>query len=117
MKILRLSFTFVLVLSLASLLCTAQTTAEQTAEKTKRSHYAIQIKLDFDSRAYSGSEVVRWVNREDHSISAVYFHLYSNLRPAETPPTQAKSTAIEDEEPRIDVTEVLGSDRAPLNYS
>jgi hypothetical protein len=82
-------------------------------------HYQIQLKLDFDARAYTGSENVRWVNRDDHSASIVYFHLYSNLRAADDAPSPALGPSVlEDDEPRIDITEVHAPrDRAPLNYS
>src|SRR4051812_30821945 len=45
-----------------------------------RQRYQIQLKIDFDERAYSGSERVRWVNHGDHPAPVLYFHLYSNLR-------------------------------------
>ncbi|MGI8838587.1 MAG: M1 family aminopeptidase [Pyrinomonadaceae bacterium] len=81
--------------------------------------YQIQLKLDFDARAYTGSENVRWVNRANHSVSVIYFHLYSNLRaPDNTRPSAAGASVVEDDEPRIDITEVRAAkDRAPLNYS
>ena len=82
-------------------------------------HYQIQLKLDFDARSYTGSENVRWINRDDHSASVVYFHLYSNLRAAnDAPSSAAGSPALEDDEPRIEITEVRSAkDKAPLNYS
>jgi hypothetical protein len=82
-------------------------------------HYQIQLKLDFDARSYTGSEVVRWVNRDDHSASVIYFHLYSNLRAADNAPSSsAPSTFQEDDEPRIEITEVRLAPGGPaLNYS
>jgi hypothetical protein len=82
-------------------------------------HYQIQLKLDFESRTYSGSESVRWVNRDEHSASVVYFHLYSNLRvPNNAPPFATGPASIEDDEPRIEITDVRSAPGGPvLNYS
>ncbi|MEO7970032.1 MAG: M1 family aminopeptidase, partial [bacterium] len=82
-------------------------------------HYQIQLKLDFDSRTYSGSESVRWINRDDHSTSVLYFHLYSNLRGTSTASPSATSPAfIEDDEPRMEITAVRSADGGPmLSYS
>ncbi|CAN5732905.1 M1 family metallopeptidase [soil metagenome] len=75
-----------------------------------RSHYKIQLKLDFESRSYSGRELVRWINRGDRSTAALYFHLYSNLRAGQPTPalgsTSAALVVAEADEPRIEVTEV-----------
>ncbi|MFN2499657.1 MAG: M1 family aminopeptidase [Pyrinomonadaceae bacterium] len=92
----------------------------KTVDRSPLLHrYEIQIKLDFDARAYTGSESVRWINRANQSVSVIYFHLYSNLRAADnTPPPAAAATVVEDDEPRIEITEVrVAKDRAPLNYS
>lgn len=79
-------------------------------------HYQIQLNLDFESRSYSGSESVRWINHDDHSALVVYFHLYSNLRAANNAP--ATGPDFEDDEPRIEITEVRSAPGAPvLNYS
>jgi hypothetical protein len=82
-------------------------------------HYQIQLKLDFEARSYNGSENVRWVNRDDHSASVVYFHLYSNLRVTNNaPPSSTGPAFIEDDEPRIEITEVRSTSGGPvLNYS
>lgn len=93
--------------------------ANRAAPNSLTHHYQIQLKLDFDTRSYSGSESVRWVNRDDHSASVVYFHLYSNLRVTNNAPPSATVPAfIEDDEPRIEITEVRSTSGGPvLNYS
>ena len=105
----------VLLLSLGSI---AQP-QDQQATETKRHHYQIQLKLDFDARSYTGSERVLWVNHGDHAAAILYFHLYSNLRPDQG--STASSTgpqAGETEEPRIEITEVrFAADRTPLTYA
>ena len=79
-------------------------------------HYQIQLNLDFDARSYTGWENVRWVNRGNHSASVLYFHLYSNLRTAEQRTNPLPSQ--EDDEPRIEITEVRSASGGPaLNYS
>ena len=39
------------------------------------SQYKIQLRLNFDSRSYSGEQQVRWVNRGGRSTASLYFHL------------------------------------------
>ncbi len=121
MKQVYIKFSFAVGLLFACLLFTqAALPKTQTAERSPLLYrYQIQLKLDFDARAYSGSENVRWINRANHSVSALYFHLYSNLRTADdTPPPAAAVAAEGDDEPRIDITEVRATkDRAPLTYS
>ncbi|MEP6742820.1 MAG: M1 family aminopeptidase [bacterium] len=98
-----------------ALLTKAQKTVSQTG---LRHRYQIQLKLDFDARSYTGSENVRWVNHDDHSASVIYFHLYSNLRTAASAPSSATTSVVENDEPRIEITEVRATkDRTPLNYS
>ena len=117
----HIKFTLATALLFPGLLFTqAALPKTQTAERSPLLYrYQIQLKLDFDARAYSGSENVRWINRANHSVSALYFHLYSNLRTADdTPPPAAAVAAEGDDEPRIDITEVRATkDRAPLTYS
>lgn len=72
-----------LVLFLAALLATsaaAQTQTRQPISTEKHSRYQIKLALDFDSRTYTGTEHVRFVNRGDHPASTLYFHLYPNVR-------------------------------------
>ncbi|HEX8187431.1 MAG TPA: M1 family aminopeptidase [Pyrinomonadaceae bacterium] len=98
-----------LLLSLA-LLCPAlarQDGANRQAksEPPPRTLYRISLELDFDARTYTGRERVRWVNRDDRPASAVYFHLYPNLRAEdERPGAQAQAEAGALEEPRVEVT-------------
>ncbi len=87
-----------------------------------RAKYQINLKLNFDLRNYAGSERVRWINRGDRSVAALYFHLYANLRvaqPAPVPGSNSESLVIaEVDEPRIEVTEVRSaSDNERLTFS
>jgi hypothetical protein len=88
----------------------SQTFAQQPADEPARDAYEINLKLDFDERTFSGTERVRWTNRDDHPASALYFHLYPNLRALPTaPPT---------DEPRLEVTEVRAADTgAALSFA
>jgi peptidase M1-like protein len=84
-------------------------------DKIGRSHYQIDLSLDFEGRSFTGSQRLRWVNRSDRSIPTLFFHLYSNLRNdavVNTAPT------AEADQPRLDVTRVTlaGSD-TQLPYS
>jgi Peptidase family M1 domain len=87
-----------------------QSTEEAKSKTIERPKYQISLKLNFDSRTYEGSERVRWVNRGDRSNSSLYFHLYSNLRVAQSTPISgpnSETIAIaEADEPRVEVTEV-----------
>jgi hypothetical protein len=84
-----------------------------------RQRYDIQLKIDFDALSYAGSERVRWINRGDHAVAVLYFHLYSNLRPDQASTSAGSSSRrTETEEPRIDITEVRSAaDGTPLTYS
>lgn len=80
----------------------------------ERNSYQIKLTIDFDALSYTGSQRVRWINRSQSPTSAIYFHLYSNLRPDGPAPTAAKA----DEEPRIEVTGVRSAtDETPITYS
>lgn len=91
---------------------------KQSAEKNSpRPRYQIQLKIDFDSLSYTGSEKVRWTNRGDRASSVLYFHLYSNLRPDATQAT-AGAQPIETGNPVLQVTEVrAAADGSPITYS
>jgi len=102
------------------LLARAALTKSQTVDHALPTHhYQIAIKLDFAARSYTGLENVRWINRDDHSASVVYFHLYSNLRVADNAQSSAGGFSFQEEdEPRLEITEVRGTnDQAALNYS
>src|SRR5688572_6998145 len=71
------------LIALALLLVAGQAIRAQSHDSIppeKRLKYQINLKLDFESRTYTGSERVHWINRGDHATSVLYFHLYSNLR-------------------------------------
>ncbi|HCX29878.1 MAG TPA: hypothetical protein DHU55_08950 [Blastocatellia bacterium] len=93
--------------------------ATQSAAKGVTSQrYQIQLKLDFDELSYTGSERVYWTNRGDHATSALYFHLYSNLRWDSTGLAGAVAQSVEAEEPRVQITSVRSAtDGAALTYS
>jgi hypothetical protein len=106
---------FLVLLSFASV---AKAQPLQPTE-IKHHRYQIQLKLDFDTLSYAGTERVLWVNHGDHASAILYFHLYSNLRPDPGPtPVGAGSQTQENEEPRIEITEVRSAaDGSPLTYS
>ena len=70
-----------------------------------RHSYRIDLKIDFDKRAYTGIERVRWINRGEKPSTVVYFHLYPNLRTGDQPATNNANDADIDE-PRLDIVEV-----------
>jgi hypothetical protein len=79
----------------------ATTTIPPTAQAT---HYQINLRLDFDGRTFTGTERVRWVNRDSRPASALYFHLYANLRPPAQRTTAPPASAQDD--PRLEINEV-----------
>ncbi|HEV7475073.1 MAG TPA: hypothetical protein VGN90_13555, partial [Pyrinomonadaceae bacterium] len=88
------------------------------AQKDASTRYEIQLKLDFDGLSYSGSERVRWVNRGEHAAPALYFHLYSNLRPDQvSTPAGPGAQPQDNEEPRLEIIDVRTTDGTPLTYS
>jgi hypothetical protein len=124
-------------------LCVAAATAQATAQPQQqapgskttaqgkpaaRTRYQINLALDFDGRSYTGTELVRWTNRDAHPASALYFHLYPNMRsatattqrgaaPATTGNQPGGSDAVADE-PRLEVTEArLAATGAPLTFA
>ncbi len=101
------------------LLLAAPAVSQQSLEAPPASipRYQIQLKIDFDALSFSGSEQVRWTNPSDRPASALFFHLYSNLRPEATG-TAENSLSADAEEPRIQITEVRSLvSGAPLSYS
>src|SRR5713226_9253623 len=58
----------------------ANNQSRQPLPPEKRIRYQIKLSLDFENRTYTGTELVHWVNRGDHSTSIIYLHLYSNMR-------------------------------------
>ncbi|HEY0545628.1 MAG TPA: M1 family aminopeptidase [Pyrinomonadaceae bacterium] len=84
--------------------------AQQPVREQPRDAYDIRLKLDFDERNFTGTERVRWINADDRPTSALYFHLYANMRPPSNDPTV--------DEPRLEVTEVRAADtNAALVYA
>jgi hypothetical protein len=92
--------------------------AEQTpAQQVERTRYRINFVIDFDGRSFTGTERVRWVNRDNRPASVLYFHLYANMRaplqrsvPPATPPAP--------DEPRIEISEVrAGATNVPQAFS
>ncbi|HEX8650394.1 MAG TPA: M1 family metallopeptidase [Pyrinomonadaceae bacterium] len=98
----------------------------QAAAELARTRYSIDLTLDFDGRSYTGTEVVRWTNRDDHPASVLYFHLYPNVRaaiaqhgasqPTGSSSSSGSSTPGNDfaDEPRLDVTEVRAAKTGAL---
>ncbi|HZG53375.1 MAG TPA: M1 family aminopeptidase [Pyrinomonadaceae bacterium] len=96
----------------------AQSPTPQTkpaAATPPRTLYRINFALDFDARAFTATERVRFVNRDHRPVSVVYFHLYANLRSsngngnndeprAASAPGEAAAVASDD--PRIEIKSV-----------
>src|ERR1700687_841871 len=97
----------------------ARPQTRQPLPPEKRIRYQIHLALDFENRAYTGRERVRWVNHGDHPTSTLYFHLYPNMRvPGYLPPTEKTPTgqAISDE-PSLEIVEVRNAgDHTPLMF-
>jgi hypothetical protein len=103
------------------------------ATAKEHTRYRIDLTVDFDARTFAGTERVRWVNRDDHPASALYFHLYANVRgtqptdaprPAASPdaPSNDQSAttqmgAAADDEPRVEITQVRSAaSGSPLQF-
>ena len=89
--------------------------AAQTApEPAERHRYKIDLKIDVEHLAYTGTETVRWINRGEKPANVIYFHLYPNLRTTDQQPLTNTETPDADE-PRLEIIEVrAASDNAPL---
>lgn len=107
---------FCLILLLLPVVNVAQAQAPSSTDNN-RSRYQIELKIDFDGLAYTGSERVLWVNRGEHASNLLYFHLYPNLRIEQNATSAAAGQSSETEDPRIEVTAVYAGDAAPLTYS
>lgn len=94
------------------------TPAPQTASSpAARTRYRINLQLDFDGRTYTGTERVRWVNRDNRAATVLYFHLYPNLR-APLQRGGGGATVPPPEEPRLEVSGVrAGATGAPQPFS
>ena len=109
-----IGFIVALLLSTAAL---AQNQSRQSLSP-ERIRYQIQLSLDFENRAFTGTERVRWINRGNHPTSTLFFHLYSNMRvPGYVPPRQPAGEETSDE-PHLEILEVRSVDRnAALPFS
>ena len=78
-----------------------------------RTHYQINFTLDFDRRTFTGTERVRWVNRDTRPTAAVFFHLYANVRGTDKANNVATAGSGDaenvqaDDEPRLEVVFAL----------
>ena len=102
----------VLLLSASFVQAFAQQPAASSSTSNAQSHdhYDIKFILDVDEKRFTGTENVRWTNRDDRPTSSLYFHLYANLRSLDTSP--------ETDEPRLEVIEVHAADTlAPLSFA
>ena len=80
-----------------------------------RTHYRIDLNLDFENRSYTGTERVTWINHTEKPASVVYFHLYSNLRTDTAPPT---TPTTESDEPKLEIRTVrLAGTESSLPFS
>ncbi len=86
------------------------------AKKALGSRYQIKLAIDFENRTYTGTENVRWTNKDEQPSSVLYFHLYSNVRADQ--PAITSSQPPDGTDPRIEITAVrtLAGD-LPLTYS
>ncbi len=89
-----------------------------------RFRYQINLALDFDKRSYTGTERVRWVNRDSKPTAVIYFHLYANLRgdaPHANQPLSGGNDAPQAlalDEPRLEIKSVRAAmTQAALNYA
>ena len=91
--------------------------AQQAAAQpqTERTRYQLNFQLDFDGRTYTGTERVRWINRDNRAANVLYFHLYPNLR---APLQRSATPAPTPDEPRLEVSEVrAGASNALQTFS
>jgi len=90
------------------------------AKDAERFRYKIDLKIDFDQRAYQGVERVRWINHNDKPTSVIYFHLYPNLRVVDQQPSPvaSNSSLTEADEPRMEIVGVRSvATDAPLLFA
>ena len=111
-----------LLLAMSLLLApvTARNQDRQPIPPEKRLRYDINLALNFDERTYVGTELVHWVNRGDHAVSTIFFHLYPNMRPPDyiAPTQRTDAGQIIADEPRLDITDVrLPYSAIPLPFS
>ncbi|HEV2884609.1 MAG TPA: M1 family aminopeptidase [Pyrinomonadaceae bacterium] len=113
-KVIRIVLSATIVLLCGAFIFLTPQTVD-SAQELPRNRYDIQLKIDFDTLSYSGSEKVRWVNRSERTTNVLFFHLYSNVRPF---PVSPSATADETVEPRLEITEVRSTTNGnTLTYS
>src|SRR6266852_4239545 len=97
----------ILISTLLVFTTTART--RQSPEPQQRNHYQIELALNFENRTYTGTEVVRFVNRGERPVTTLFFHLYPNIRvPGYTPPATEKKGEpgqASSDEPRLQIVE------------
>lgn len=116
---LKVGLSATMVLGAVVMTALAQQLQGDQEKATERSRYQISLKLDFDGLAFSGSEKVRWINRDERPISTLYFHLYSNLRSELQGPISSNTLPpLDPDQPRLEVTKVrLTDSETPLAFA
>ena len=111
----RRILTIVLPLCFLCLLCGSAVAQVVKVEPSQRHRYKIDIRIDFDRLSYTGTQTVRWVNQGEKPSSAIYFHLYPNLRGGDQSPSSPAN--VEADEPRLDIVEVRAARDNSALYS
>jgi hypothetical protein len=94
----------VLAVIFVALMAATESQAQEKQTIPERHRYQIDLKIDFDHLSFTGIERVRWINKGEKPTNVLYFHLYPNIRSAESEVTS--NSAAEPDEPALDVTEV-----------
>ena len=106
LRVIGLVFGVLLSSSVARIYTQQSSALPQPAVVQQRDTYDIKFKLELDDKRFTGSERVRWTNRDYRPTSTLYFHLYANMR------SQAPSPEID--EPRLEVIEVRAVETGTL---
>src|SRR5438128_8319518 len=111
---LRGKYFFATLISISLVFSTTARTRHSPAP-LERNHYQIKLALDFENRTYTGSEVVRFVNRGERPATSLFFHLYPNIRvPGYAPPTDKRGEPGQgSDEPRQQIIEVRAANGGP----
>jgi hypothetical protein len=67
-----------LALTLPGVAQTSQEGAEPLDNRSSRTHYAIEARVDGPSKTIEGLETLTWTNRSRDTVSDLWFHLYWN---------------------------------------
>jgi peptidase M1-like protein len=94
----------VLTVIFVALIAAAESQAQEKQTIPERHRYKIDLRIDFDHLSFTGIERVRWINKGEKPTNVLYFHLYPNIRSAESEVTSNSST--QPDEPALDITEV-----------